>query len=123
MRILCVTAVVLALAVPGGAVFAQTGAFGWGPNNARLTDRDYALLGKAISALNHSPRATVGDTRSWTNPASGNAGTVAIQGMSRRDGMPCHALDYAISFRGQPVPQNYRFTWCKVAGGSWKQVS
>ena len=99
---------------------AQAGAFGWSPDVARLTDQDNKLLWQNTDALNQSASAAAGDTRSWSNTASGNTGKVTLARVFESNGMPCHALQYAISFTGQPVPQDYAFTWCRTADGQWK---
>ena len=117
--------VVLGMALCGvasepGPVWAQAGAFGWSPDTARLTDRDNQLLWQATDALNQAASAAAGDTRSWTNAVSGNSGKVTLARLFESNGMPCHALQYAISFAGQPVPQDYAFTWCRIADGQWK---
>jgi surface antigen len=100
--------------------FAQAGAFGWSPDTARLTDEDNRLLWENTVAINNTATPKAGETRSWTNKTSGNAGKVTIARTYDSSGMPCHALHYAISFAGQPVPQDYEFNWCRVASGQWK---
>src|ERR1700761_2679716 len=102
-----------------GPVAAQSGAFGWSPNDARLTDRDNHLLWQTMDGMNKMASPVQGATRSWSNPASGNSGTVTLARLFKSNGMLCHALHYTISFAQQPVPQNYDFNWCRASNGEW----
>ena len=117
---------VVALAVVPAAserALAQAGAFGWSPDEARLTNEDNRLLWQSTDALNAMASPAAGETRSWSNPASGTSGKVTLVRLFESNGMPCHALHYAISFPTQPVPQGYDFTWCRAANGQWKIAS
>jgi surface antigen len=113
-------ATALGAAPAANHALAQSGAFGWSPDTARLTDEDNRLLWENTVALNNAPTRAAGESRSWTNPTSGNSGKVTIARLYDASGMPCHALHYAISFASQPVPQDYEFNWCRVASGQWK---
>ena len=106
-----------------GHVFAQAGAFGWSPNDARLTDTDNRMLWQTMDAMNKMPSPVQGETRNWSNPASGNSGTVTLARLFESKGLPCHALHYTISFASQPVPQNYDFNWCRISDGEWRIAS
>ncbi len=99
---------------------AQIGAFGWSPDEPRLTNADRQMLWDSMTSLNRVPSPPVGETKSWSNPASGVSGKVWVAGVTQDQGMPCHKLHYTIDFPGQPVPQNYEFTWCRTADGQWK---
>src|SRR5690242_12203831 len=103
--------------------FSQVGAFGWSPDTARLTDEDMRMLWEGTVALNRSLDAAAGESRAWTNAISGNSGKVTLTKVFDSGGMQCHALQYALSFAGQPVPQNYNFNWCRTPGGQWKIAS
>ncbi|MBS0642305.1 MAG: hypothetical protein U1E70_26470 [Acetobacteraceae bacterium] len=109
-----------ALVLVPGHLHAQAGAFGWSPDTARLTDEDNRLMWDAMVKLNRSQGAMTGESRSWQNAASGNSGKVLLEKLSEINGMRCHELRYSISFSGQPVPQDYQFTWCRTANGEWK---
>ena len=115
-----VTAALAGLLLTSGQLLAQSGAFGWSPNDARLTDADNRMLWQTMDAMNKMPSPTQGEMRKWNNPASGNSGTVTLARLYESNSMPCHALHYTISFVSQPVPQNYDFNWCRVASGEWR---
>jgi len=99
---------------------AQVGAFGWSPDEPRLNNDDRKMLWDSMTSLNRLPSPPVGETKTWSNTASGNSGKVWVAGVSQDRGMPCHRLHYTIDFRGEPVPQNYEFTWCRTPDGAWK---
>jgi len=114
------TAVLTGVLLTSGQVRAQAGAFGWSPDDARLTNADSTMLWQTMDAMNKMPSPVQGETRKWNNPASGNSGTVTIARLYESNGMPCHALHYTISFASQPVPQNYDFNWCRQSNGEWR---
>jgi len=99
---------------------AQISPFSRGPNAQRLSEADRQMLWETTGALNADASAKAGSSRSWTNPASGNAGSVSIARVFESNGMPCHQLHYAITMANLPVPQLYDLSWCRVAGGAWK---
>jgi len=113
-------AAVAVLALTQPAAWAQIGAFGWSPDEPRLTNDDRQMLWDSMTSLNRVPSPPVGETKSWSNPASGRSGKVWVAGISQDNGMPCHLLHYTINFPDQPVPQNYEFTWCRTSDGQWK---
>ena len=116
---LCVMAVGLPILFSGPAL-AQISPFGADPNTALLTDEDWHRLWAATVSLNRAPRAAAGEMRAWTDPASGNSGRVSITRVFASNGMPCHAVKYAISFSERSSPQEYNFNWCRTSGRQWK---
>ena len=113
-------AMVCALSLAPAEVRAQAGAFGWSPDTARLSDEDNRLMWDAMVKLNRTQGAMAGQSQTWRNAASGNSGKVLLEKVSEIDSMRCHQLRYSISFAGQPVPQDYTFTWCRTSNGEWK---
>jgi hypothetical protein len=99
---------------------AQVSPFGWDPNTALLTDEDWHLLWEEIVSLNRAPDAAAGETRAWSDAASGNSGKVTLTRVFESNGMMCHALNYAITFSERAVPQEYNFNWCRTSAGQWK---
>jgi hypothetical protein len=111
------------LLLGSGLCMAQMDPFGWDPNTKLLTDEDWHQVWEGTVNLNRAPAAAVGETRAWSNPASGNSGKVTLTRVFESNGMPCHALTYALSFSEQPVPQEYNFNWCRVSNGQWRIAS
>ena len=116
-----VMAVGLLLPVSGPCL-AQVNPFGSNPNDTLLTDEDWRLVSEATVSLNRTPDAAAGETRAWTDAASGNSGKVTLTRVFESKGTTCHALRYAISFSGKPVPQVYNLDWCRTSAGQWKIV-
>ena len=102
---------------------AQLNPFGWDPNTALLTDEDWRLVWEETVSLNRTPDAAAGETRAWTDAASGNSGKVTLTRVFESNGMTCHALRYTISFSGKPVPQDYNLNWCRTSAGQWRIAS
>lgn len=119
LSLLCLLAMPAALALDAGPAAAQISPFGRGPNVQRLTNADRQMLWQTATDLNEAPSARPGDSRSWHNPQSGNSGEVTLDRVFRSDGMPCHALRYAITRRAS-APQTYNLTWCRTDAGEWK---
>ncbi|MFL5279856.1 MAG: hypothetical protein ACJ8AW_02370, partial [Rhodopila sp.] len=86
------------LALSPVPAIAQINAFGWSPDEPRLTNDDRQMLWDSMTSLNRIPSPPVGETKSWSNPASGNSGKVRVVGVSQDSGMPCHLLHYTIDF-------------------------
>jgi hypothetical protein len=109
------------LTLVSGPCMAQVSAFGWDPNTAQLTDEDWHLLWEGIVSLNRAPGAVAGETRAWSDAASGDSGKVTLTRVFESNGMTCHALSFAISFfEKKPMSQEYKFNWCRTSSGQWK---
>src|SRR4051794_22363924 len=87
-------AVVCAL-VLGTAAFAQINPFGRSGSGG-LTADDLELLEAAASKLYTADNPRVGATESWTNPNTGDTGTVSLIEVFEKDGMPCRKLRHNI---------------------------
>jgi surface antigen len=102
---------------------AQSGTFGWSPNEPRLTQEDRRMLWDSGGTLNERASAQSGTAQSWSNPRSGNSGQVTLERVFRSNGMPCHALRYSIAIRSDPAPQIYDLNWCRTPDGQWKLLN
>jgi surface antigen len=105
------------IAGPAGA---QVGTFGWSPNEPRLTQDDKSMLWQSADALNEAPSPQSGESRTWSNPRSGNSGQVTLVRVFRSNDMPCHALHYSIMIGAGPTPRIYDLSWCRTPEGQWK---
>jgi hypothetical protein len=111
------------LLLVSGPCMAQLSPFGWDPNTALLTDEDWRLVWEGTVSLNRTPDAAAGETRAWSDAASGNSGKVTLTRVFESNGATCHALRYAIAFSEKPMPQEYNFNWCRTSAGQWKIAS
>ena len=66
----------------------------------------------------------IGTARDWSNPASGNMGTVTLleryQHNYQGSMLPCRKLKYHIVLRRHSDPYNLALDFCRIADGSWK---
>ena len=98
-------------------------AFNWGflqdaPAN-RFTEGDFTLMQKALNEVLDEARD--GESREWSNPATGAMGRVRALSSDRMKGMPCRRVEVF-----NQVPQaeaTSRYDFCRTAPGKWKIVS
>ena len=105
---------IVAIAVPATA---QINPFG---RYQRLTEEDMRLIESASAKLYTSDSPKVGSAERWSNPSSGNAGTVTLSQIFEKDGMPCRKLRHSIMVSGEKEPAIFIFDRCRVASGEWK---
>jgi surface antigen len=85
-----------------------------------VTKDDLQFIEAASSKLYKTDNPQVGATERWSNPATGNAGTVSLVQVFEKDGMPCRKLRHSIAIKGSKDPQIYIFNRCRVQSGEWK---
>jgi hypothetical protein len=89
-----------------------------------LTAEDFTILDKVVQPLLNDDSIPIGTVRSWSNPTTGNNGTVTL--MQRFDynyqgtKLPCRKLTYV--FHTPDVAQHHRYALnqCRINDGSWK---
>ena len=84
-----------------------------------MTREDVDIVTATSAKLYGNDGATVGTTEAWSNPKSGNRGTMTLTRMFQHDGMPCRQVTHKIRISGRNE-QTYTFNRCKVATGEWK---
>jgi surface antigen len=86
-----------------------------------LTQQDLDMIRGAVTHQVHGK--PVGTTASWTNPASGNSGSIKLIKKLARKNQPCEELEYTVRSGGTPVYiEHYHFTSCLQPDGVWKIV-
>ena len=66
--------------------------------------------------------APIGRTNSWSNPDSGNSGTITpTQTYTKNDGQPCREFQQTVTIGGDR--EEAYGTACRQADGTWKIVS
>ena len=85
-----------------------------------LTPQDIELLKEAAKKLYIGEAAPVGTIEKWSNPETGNEGTVELVRTFAHKEMPCRRLQHDITI--SKVSDSYRFVIdrCKVPTGEWK---
>jgi len=102
-------------AVLGAAIGSEIG--------RRLDERDRMMYAQAAQAAAESQSMGSGATQTWTNPQSGNRGTVTPTSAAYRgnDGRQCRNFSETITLKdGKSETINGRR--CKNADGSWEFV-
>ena len=61
-----------------------------------------------------------GATDTWSNPKTGNSGTITVLQSFTRDGMPCRKVRYNNRIKNQPNTRIFTLDWCKTPQGVWK---
>ena len=95
----------------------------FGPTGLPLTSRDFQEMGAAVDPLLNDETIPIGTARSWSNPRSGNSGTITLERRFTQDfqgkTLPCRTLRYHTVIRNRSDPFNLRINRCKVADGNW----
>jgi len=85
-----------------------------------LRGDDFALMNAAASQLYQQDTVADGATSHWSNPKTGDGGTVTVLHSFERTGMACRRVRYVIRLRGVTGQRVYTLNWCKTASGEWK---
>ena len=109
----------LALGIPA----AHAGMNPFGPSGLPLTSTDFENMSKAVDPLLEDETIPIGTARSWSNPRSGNSGTITLEGRFTYDyqgkTLPCRTLRYHTMVRNYSDPYNLRINRCRVPDGEW----
>jgi surface antigen len=96
----------------------------FGATGLPLNQQDYADMKAAGDPLRNDESLPIGTMRAWSNPASGNRGTVTLlerfQYNYQGNKLPCRKLKYHIVLRSHSDPYNLALDFCRIAVGSWK---
>ena len=84
-----------------------------------LTQQDLDMIRGAVTTEVHGK--PVGTKAHWTNPASGNSGTIKLVKKLTRQNQQCEDTAYTVRSGGTPVyTEHYHFTSCLQPDGTWK---
>jgi len=90
----------------------------WG-TSVTLTQQDLDLIHGAVTNQIHGKPA--GTTASWSNPASGNSGSIKLVRKLARKNLRCEDIEYMVRSGGTPIySEHYHFTSCLQPDGTWK---
>src|SRR5262252_4585288 len=105
VRALAATAVLLTTASAEAQLFPT-----W-ETHITLTQQDLDMIHSAVTARVHGK--PVGTTASWSNPASGNSGSIGLVKKVVREKQQCEEIEYMVHSKGPPVyAEHYHFTSC-----------
>lgn len=87
--------------------------------NVTLTRADLDLIQETLRQKIHGEPA--GATAAWSDPASGNSGTVTLLQITERQGQRCERIEYRNHSRDTWRPSDrFVLTSCRQPDGSWK---
>jgi hypothetical protein len=87
-------------------------------SNITLTQEDLDLIHRTVDTQIHGK--PVGTTASWSNPNTGNAGTIKLVRKFRKGNLQCEQVAYTLTTTKKAVePEHYVFNSCLTPEG-WK---
>jgi surface antigen len=87
--------------------------------NVTLTRADLDMIRATLAHQIHGKPA--GTSASWSDPASGNSGTVTLLQVVERNGQRCEQIEYRNHPRDQWRPSDrFVLTSCRQPDGVWK---
>ena len=87
-------------------------------SNITLTQGDLDLIHRTVDTEIHGK--PVGTTASWSNPETGNAGTIKLLRKFRKGNLHCERVAYTLTTTKKAVePEHYAFDSCLTPEG-WK---
>jgi surface antigen len=84
---------------------------------------DWALMHAAAARLYRQEQVAAGAATRWSNPKTGDSGTVTVLQSFKQNGMACRKVRYDIRLGGTPGSNLYTVNWCRIASGEWKIAS
>ena len=85
-----------------------------------LNSADLRAMSAAASGLYQQDTVSDGATANWSNPKSGNSGSITVLQSFTMSDMQCRKLRYNIHLRRRRGMRSYTVNWCKTASGVWK---
>ena len=87
-----------------------------------LSQQDLRDLGDASRRLYTQDSVANGASDTWSNPKSGNSGTITVVDSYQRQGNACHKLRYDMRLKLRSGVRTYTLSWCHMPDGSWKII-
>ena len=95
----------------------------FGASGLPLTTGDFSRMAKAADPLLNDETIPIGTVQSWSNPKSGNSGTITLEDRFTYDyegkTLPCRKLKYHTVIQNYANPYNLRLNRCRAADGRW----
>jgi surface antigen len=84
-----------------------------------LTQQDLDMIHSAVTNQVHGKPA--GTAASWSNPVSGNSGSIKLIKRIGQKSQQCEDIEYTVRSGGTPAyTEHYHFTSCLQPDGTWK---
>jgi len=121
MRPMLKFALPIALAFAAAPLHAQTLLGPSFETNVTLTQADIDMIKAALAGQVHGKK--LGTQAAWTNPQSGNSGSLSLLKILSRDGRRCEQIEYRLIPPNKIPFDRFVMTSCLQADGSWKLSS
>jgi len=93
---------------------------GW-ESYVRLSQGDINMIKTTLTGQVHGKK--LGTTASWTNPKTGNSGSITLLKIWSRDGRRCEQIEYRLVPPTKTPFDSFVLTSCVQTDGSWKLSS
>ncbi|MGH7152602.1 MAG: hypothetical protein ACREF3_01635 [Acetobacteraceae bacterium] len=110
----------LCLAVSLGTSHAQVNPFRSSRVGSGLNSEDFKTMNATAAQLYERESVADGTNDKWSNPKSGNGGTITVLQSFTRSDMQCRKVRYDIRLKARTGPRSYTVNWCKTPEGVWK---
>lgn len=87
---------------------------------AALNHADLQAMRATAARLYQQQPVANGATDRWSNPNSGNHGSVTVLQSFTRAAMPCRLVRYDVHLRSRRGMRSYTLDWCRTDTGAWK---
>jgi surface antigen len=88
-------------------------------SDIELTKLDLDLMNRAVDQQVHG--RPVGATASWSNPDTGNYGTIKLMNKYTLNGRPCETVRYTVATKRMAVgSEHYTLDSCLLPDGRWR---
>ena len=112
-----VLAACVVLAVSAAPAAAQISPLG--PGAFSVPPADLPVAREAEAKL-YDPATKVGAIEKWSNPKTGDNGSVTLISAFDRQGQTCRRIAHVIKVRGEKVERQFVISRCQQPDGSWK---
>jgi surface antigen len=85
-----------------------------------LNDVDVRAMSATAARLYKQDTVANGAKDHWSNPRSGNSGSITVLESFTKSDMPCRRLRYDIHLHARRTTRSFTVNWCKTATGAWK---
>jgi surface antigen len=86
-----------------------------------LTREDLAMAGEISTRL--TEEELVGESEEWSNPASGNSGTVTLLELFEQDGYSCRRVGHLVKIKGNADARQIELQTClDPSDDTWKLI-
>lgn len=110
----------LCFAASFGVSNAQLNPFRSSRVGSGLNSEDFRVMNATAAQLYERESVANGTSDKWSNPKSGNGGTITVLQSFTRSAMACRKLRYDIRLRARSGSRSYTVNWCKTPDGTWK---